>query len=110
MEAEDFEGDPEMDMQEYTKGFNWAYTIAQHDEKLALELQSSIKHDAGDRWSGLKHGFNQFFYEKKQEQAKTTDRGYEETGGCEKDEKSSRMDELDDLRGDSEDRDVEREP
>lgn len=108
MEAEDFEGDPEMDMQEYTKGFNWAYTIAQHDEKLALELQGSIKHDVGDRWSGLKHGFNQFFYEKKQEQAKTTDRDYKETGDWKKDEKSTRMDELDNLRGNGQERDNER--
>lgn len=106
MDREELDQDPEIDMKEYAQAFNWAYIIAEENPALAQDLQGSLKHDMGDFYSGLKHGFNQFFYEKEHEQVK--DRDYEETGEWEKDEEQSRMDELDDLRGDKEDRDIER--
>lgn len=109
MEAEDFEQDENLDMKEYARGFNYAYILAGHSIKMAQQLKSSISQDT-DFANGLAHGFNQFFYEREQDRVENRGRDYEETGEWEQtDSKANeRMDELDDLRGDNEDRDIER--
>lgn len=107
-----------LDEQEYTKGFNKGYIIAQYEPDLGKELAWNTKHQDSFT-SGLIFGARELFKEQelnrqeelgqirgqaatKEKQQKDTD--HEETGDWEQ----NRMDELDNLREDGDDRDAER--
>lgn len=107
MEAEDLEQDDNVNVKEYARGFNYAFILAGHSIKMAQQLRDNISRDS-DFATGLSHGFNQFFYEREQDKAENNDRDYEETGEWETDQEKSRMDDLDNLRGDSDREDMGR--
>ena len=53
---------------EYTTGFNWGYTIAEHNPELAKSLMDGLEKDS-DRSQGIYFGCNEFFRVREQNRA-----------------------------------------
>lgn len=113
-----------LDEQEYTKGFNKGYIIAQYEPDLGKELAWNTKHQDSFT-SGLIFGAHELFKEQElnrqeelgqirgqaatKEKPQTKDTDHEETGDWEKDKENNRLNELNDLREKDQERgDIER--
>lgn len=94
-----------VDEQEYTKGFNKGYIIAQYEPELGKELAWNTSHE-NSFTSGLIFGARELFKEKELSRQDELDeiRGQDNT----KDHEQDRTGEFDDLRGGDEIGDVGR--
>lgn len=94
-----------LDEQEYTKGFNKGYIIAQYEPDLGKELARNTTHNDSFT-SGLIFGARELFKEKELSRQNELDeiRGQENV----KDHQQDHTGELDDIRGEGEGNDVGR--